>query len=126
MTVTVTLSDSISERLLKYARKSGLPLDALVEKLVDDALPIADESDSLTQNELPSFGDILAEVRAIPPNPSSVTPATKTVDELVATLEADPPSDELMTFEEMWPLWQTFEEKLKEADEDDALRDRLG
>jgi len=115
MTVTVILSDDISERLLKYARKSDLPLDAFVEKLLEDALPATpiDEPDLITKNDESSFSDILSQIQAIPPNPNTITPATKTVDELLATIEADPPSDELLTFEEMWPLWQKFEQELK-------------
>jgi len=122
MALTITLSDDIAKRLLKYARRSNLPLDVFVEKLVDDALPVteADEPELSNQDEVPSFDDILAQVRAIPPNPSSITPATKTVDELVATLEAEPPSDDLMTFEELWPLWNAFEGELKKEDADDT------
>jgi len=95
------------KRLLEYACKSDLPLDALVEKLLEDALPITpiDEPDSLAQDELPSFSDIFSQIQSIPPNPSLITPATKIVDELLATIEADPPSDELLIFEELWPLW---------------------
>lgn len=128
MALTVTLSDDIAKRLLEYARKSNLTLDAFIEKLVDDALPVAkvDEPALPTQNDVPSFTEVLEQVRAIPPNPSSITPATKTVDELVATLKAEPPSEDLMTFDELWPLWNAFEEELKKEDADDALRDRLG
>lgn len=138
MAVTVTLSDDVSKRLLFYARKSHLSVDTIADKLLGDALP-SPEVDMLESREsemngintihdndaLPSFDEILVQIKAIPPSRTTIKPATKTLKELVADLKANPPSEDLLTFEEMWSKWQSFEQELKAMDEADALRDRL-
>lgn len=130
MAVTVTLSEQLSERLQTHAAEVHLSLDALVERLLADTLPVY-ETNGFHLPEHPiteelddpdaSLARVIAKIKATPPNPAAIHPATKSVDELIADLQANPPSDELLTFEEMWPLWQTFEQELKAMDQADAI-----
>jgi hypothetical protein len=126
MTVTVTLSENIAERLQAHADEFHLSLDALVEKLLADALPVAETNGfhgPANDDDLPALEEVVTRIKATPPNPDAIHPATKSVDELIADLQANPPSDELLTFEEMWPHWQAFEQELKDMDQADAVRD---
>lgn len=125
MTVTVTLSARVSEHLQAHADKFHLSLDALVEKLLADALPVVEANGfhgPADDDDLSSLEEVVARIKATPPNPDAIHPATKSVDELIADLQANPPSDELLTFEEMWPHWQAFEQELKDMDQADAVR----
>jgi hypothetical protein len=132
MTVTVTLSEKTAKRLQAHADEVHLSIDALVEELLMDALPVEEinglhtpDIDTREAVEDPdaALTRVVARIKATPPNPAAVHPATKSVDELIADLAANPPSDELLTFAEMWPLWQAFEQELKAMDEADAIRD---
>ena len=134
MAVTVTLSEQLSERLQTHADEVHLSLDALVERLLTDTLPvyetngfhlpehqITEDIDDPVADPAASLARVIAQIKATPPNPAAIHPPTKSVDELIADLQANPPSDELLTFEEMWPLWQTFEQELKAMDQADAI-----
>lgn len=126
MTVTVTLSENIAERLEAHAAEFHLSLDALVEKLLTDALPVVETNGvhaTADDDAIPSLEEVVAMIKATPPNPDAIHPATKTVAQLIAEFEANPPSDELLTFAEMWPQWQAFEQELKAMDQADAMRD---
>jgi hypothetical protein len=125
MTVTVTLSENIAERLEAHAAEFHVSLDALVEKLLTDALPVVETNGVHTaaDDDLSSLAEVVAMIKATPPNPDALHPATKSVDELIADLQTNPPPDELLTFAEMWPLWQAFEQELKAMDQADAMRD---
>lgn len=56
---------------------------------------------------------LIAEIKATPPNPNAVHPATKSGEQFRADLEANPPSPELFTFAEWQPLWAAFEAEEK-------------
>ena len=124
MTMTITLSESIAERLQAYANQFQLSADALAEKLLADALPVSKTNGFQlppADDDLSALEQVVAKIKAMPPNPAAIHPATKTVTELMADLEADPPSGELLTFAELWPQWQAFEQELKVMDEADAI-----
>lgn len=132
MTTNVKLSTPIAERLQTHANKIHLPLDALVERMITDSLPIYETNGFHRNEEDPSddvddpdtfLARIAAQIQETPPNPAAVHLATKSVHELVADLQANPPSNELLTFEEMWSQWQAFEQALKVMDEADAIRE---
>jgi predicted transcriptional regulator len=135
MAVTITISEQLSKRLQAHAQTFQLPLDALVEQLLADALPV-DETNGFEATDEPAPADqpagelddpdaelarIVAQIKATPPNPDAIERATKSAQEVMAELLANPPSDDLLTFEEFWPLWQAFEQELKEMDKADAI-----
>jgi hypothetical protein len=104
-----------------------MSLDALVEKLLTDALPVYEMNGIHAYSEDDasdtSLARIIARVKAMPPNPDAIERATKSADDLAADLQINPPSGELLTFEEIWPLWQAFEQELKAFEQADAIRD---
>ena|GEM_PF-1424584 len=119
MTVTVTLSENIAERLQAQAAEFHLSLDALVEKLLADALPVYETNGfhaPADDDDLPSLEEVVAMIKATPPNPDAIHPATKTVAQLIAELEANPPKKSDITPEEWDRLWAEFEQELKVAD----------
>ena len=124
MSLTVTLSENIAERLQAHADEFHLPLDALVEKLLVDALAVVEVNGfhAPTYNDdLSSLEEIVAMIKATPPNPNAIHPATKTAAELMAELEANPPEKSDITPEEWDRLWAGFEQGLKAADRADDI-----
>lgn len=136
MALTITLSEALSERLQAHAAETHSSPDSLVEALLTDALPPV-KTNGMTANGTqlaqdaddeshPTLAEVVAMIKATPPNPDAIHPATKTAAQLIAELEANPPSDELLTFEEMWPHWQGFEQELKAMDQADAISEGRG
>lgn len=124
MTMTVTLSENIAERLQAHADKFHLSLDALVEKLLADALPVAETNGvhaPADDDDLPSLEEVVAMIKATPPNLAAFHPATKTVAQLMAELEANPSEESDITPEEWDRLWAKFEQGLKAADRADDI-----
>lgn len=124
MTVTVTLSEAIAERLQAQADEFHLSLDALVEKLLADALPVVETNGfhaPADDDALLSLEEVVAMIKATPPNPDAIHPATKTVAELMAELAANPPEKSDITPEEWDRLWAEFEQELKAADRADDI-----
>ena len=127
MTITVTLSTPIGERLQTQADKIDLPLDDLVERMLATSLPAYETNgfhaayDEPIDDDFPTLEEIVAMIKATPPNPNAVHLPTKTAAELIAELEADPPEASDITPDEWDRLWAAFEAELKAADYADAL-----
>ena len=127
MTTSVKLSAPVAERLQTQAAKVHLPLDTLVERMLIDSLPVYETNgfhataDQLADDDSPTLEEIVAMIKATPPNPNAIHPATKTAAELIAELEADPPEASDITPDEWDRLWAAFEAELKAADYADAL-----
>lgn len=120
MAITITLSGAIAERLQAYATESSLSLDLLVEKLLANALPIVETngvySSDDEDDDHPTLEEVVAMIKATPPNPNAIHPPTKTAAQLMAELEANPPEDSDISPEEWDRLWAKFEAELKAAD----------
>ena len=127
MTTSVKLSASVAERLQTQAAKVHLPLDTLVERMLIDSLPVYETNgfhataDQLADDDSLTLEEIVAMIKATPPNPNAIHPATKTAAELIAELEADPPEASDITPDEWDRLWAAFEAELKAADYAAAL-----
>ncbi len=127
MTTSVKLSAPVAERLQTQAAKVHLPLDTLVERMLIDSLPVYETNgfhataDQLADDDSLTLEEIVAMIKATPPNPNAIHPATKTAAELIAELEADPPEASDITPDEWDRLWAAFEAELKAADYADAL-----
>lgn len=127
MTTSVKLSAPVAERLQTQADKVHQPLDALVEQMLIDSLPVYETNgfhattDAPVDDDFPTLEEIVAMIKATPPNPNAVHLPTKTAAELIAELEADPPEPSDITPAEWDRLWAAFEAELKAADYADAL-----
>lgn len=130
MTITVALSAELSAQLQAYAQQLHLAPEIVVEQVLMSALP-AQEANGVHGPDTPEIAPtdpadtelaaVIAQIKATPPNPVALQPAQKSVDELMADLQANPPSNELLTFAELWPLWEKFEQELKAADAVDII-----
>lgn len=127
MTTSVKLSAPVAERLQTQADKVHLPLDALVERMLIDSLPVYETNGfhatagQLADDNSLILEEIVAMIKATPPNSNAIHPPTKTVAELMAELEANPPEPSDITPDEWDRLWVAFEAELKAADYADAL-----
>lgn len=128
MALTVTLSDSLSERLKEQAARSHVPVDVLAEELINNALLA---SDSHRHNDLErqdsialanakingSLAEAIARAKGVPPSANTIERATKSVDTLLEELRTSPIAPDLLTFEELWPLWEAFEQEMDALDQ---------
>ena len=116
----------------------GAEVEALIEENVlhvarpDSVLPVngavhppevSNETDQADEEELFSLEETVARIKALPPNPNAIEHATKTVDELVADLAANPPSADLLTFAQFYPRWVQLEAELKAMEAADDIRE---
>lgn len=130
MTVTVTLSENMAERLQAHADKFHWSLDRLVEKLLTDALPVYETngfhttSDSTADDYATgdvddpdaSLARVIAQIKAKPPNPDAIERGDKVGDmAYIQSLLDNPPTDTL-TLAEWEAYWPAFEQELKELD----------
>lgn len=94
---------SASERL--FLAKALL--DSLI---VDEAETIEEQSDP--DEQLPTLEEVVAQIKATPPNPQQIQRATKTVDEVLADWQETPPAEPRLTTEE--DEWLTSEEIVRQ------------
>jgi hypothetical protein len=125
MEITLTLPESMVERLERQAEQLNVSVDDLAWNLFSNGLP----GDSLAtlhpagadQPARPSLAEVVARIQAIPPNPDAVIPATTTIDQVVAYWAANPPVEDDLAPEEWDRLWAAFEQELKVIDRADGL-----
>lgn len=73
-----------------------------------------------------SVEEVVALIQTTPPNPRTLVRPTKTVEQLMADLEADSHPEPIITPSEWDLMWAKFEQELKENDrQDDIIEGRL-
>ena len=117
-TTTITVPKSISTLLEQKAARLQISVEALTAKLLSEAL--ADEASELSEVKIdenfPTLAEIVAGIKALPPNPKSIQRAERAHDlAYIDWLLANPPTDTL-PFEEWNRLWTAFEQELKAVD----------
>jgi hypothetical protein len=85
MSVTITLPDEIAQSLQAKAKAQQVSLDTLVTNLLTDALDAEAEDDELEA--------LVARIKATPPNPASIRPATGSLIEALKNAPEDPDFD---------------------------------
>lgn len=130
MEITLVLPETMVERLERQAGKFNISLDDMAWKLLNDALvkesAITTYPANRDKDDLPSLEEVVARIKATPPNPAAVVPATKTIEEVVAYWDANPPDESDISPEEWDRLWAAFEQELKAIDRaDDIAEGRL-
>ena len=125
MAVTVTLSEQLSERLQTHADEVHLSLDALVERLLADTLPVY-KSNGFHLPEHPiteelddpdaSLARVIAQIKATPPNPAAIEQGDKVGDMTYLQYLLDNPPTDTLTVEEWEQYWPAFEQEMKELD----------
>lgn len=86
MPTTIILPDELTVRLQAKAESQHQPLDELVATMLTDVL---DEE----EDDWPSLDEIVARIKATPPDPASIHPATQSLAELLAASPRDPAFD---------------------------------
>ena len=124
MAMTITLSESIAERLQAHANQFQLSADALAEKLLADALPVSKTNGFQlppADDDLSSLEEVIAKIKAIPPNPAAIELGAKVGDmAYIQSLLDNPPTDTL-TVAEWEEHWSAFEQELKALDRAQAI-----
>lgn len=116
MTVVIELSKAIEILLEERAAELHIPTDQLAARLFNDALlkevttPIPAERKSF-----PTLEEIVASIKALP-TAKNFHPATKSVTQVLADLEANPVAEPDITPEEWDRLWAEFEQQQKALD----------
>ena len=94
MTITITLSDKLARDLQYRAEEKKISVDDLVADLLFEAL--ANESE-----EYPSLEAVVDRIRAMPPNPASIRPASGSLAEALQNAPDDPDFD-LESWSQQW------------------------
>ena|SRR5687768_17312880 len=102
MTITITLSDELARDLQYRAEEKKISVDDLVADLLFEAL--ANESE-----EYPTLEEVVARIKATPPNLANIHPATESLADLLRDGPEDPDFDL-----EMWTRdWARVEAEMK-------------
>ncbi len=110
MPVTIALPDDLTQRLQTEAANRQLSLD----ELVVDVLVNAFEHE---QDDVPTLDQVVAEIRAIGPNPASFHPATQSLADLLLNAPDDPSFD----LEKWNREWTMAEAEMKAITQANAL-----
>ena len=103
----------------------------LAKALLDSLVATTAEKVAATPMEpdehLPTLADVVAQIKATPPNPDQIQRATKTVDEVLASWVESPAEEPGLTTEEWEENWWTIRQTMKQRDErPDLLTDQVG
>ena len=111
MSLTITLPEPLTLALQTRAAQEHKSVVDLALKLLADAL---EEDD-----DFPTLEEIVAQIKATPPNPQMIHPAQGSLADALASLPKDPDFD-LVTWQQQW---EQFEAELKALDRADAQRE---
>jgi hypothetical protein len=102
MLVTIALPDDLTQRLQTEADNRQLSLDELVIDVLVNALEYEQDDD-------PTLDQVVAEIKAMEPNPASFHPATQSLADLLINAPDDPSFD----LEEWNREWAAAEAEMK-------------
>lgn len=72
------------------------------------------------------LAQVVAQIKATPPNPSQIQRATKTVDEVLATWEESPTAEPRLTLEEWEQNWWAIRQEIQQRDQQpDSFTDQF-
>lgn len=115
MTITITLSDKLARDLQYRAEEKKISVDELVADLLSEAL--ANESE-----EYPTLEEVVARIKATPPNPANIHPATESLADLLRGAPEDPDFDL-----EAWTRdWARVEAEMKAIDRANDIAEGRG
>lgn len=111
MPITITLPAELEENLQAKAEAQQRPLDELIVDILASAVEAeADE-------EWPSLEEVVAEIKALPPNPAAIRPATASLADLLENAPEDPDFD----LETWTQQWNAIEAEMKARDRADDI-----
>ena len=105
MQITLTLPESIIFQLQRQAAQLDVSVDDLALKLfskaLNDDLVEATSPAGHYDDGLPSLEEVVAIIKATPPNPDAIIHPTKTIEEVLAHWEAIAPDESDITPDDM-------------------------
>jgi hypothetical protein len=115
MATMIPVPDELTRKLRAKANERQIPLNDLVVDILADAVE-GDGGESLTLEE------VVAQIRATPPNPANFQPATESLADWLARTPADPSFDA-----EAWNReWAYVESEMKAVDQADDVAEGRG
>lgn len=88
MTITITLPDDLATKLKSRADSQHLPLADVAINILMTALEGEAELD-----DFPTPEEVVAQIKATPPNPANIHPATESLADLLLNAPEDPDFD---------------------------------
>lgn len=123
MQITLTVPEPIATRLEEQASQLNVSMGDLMLKICADrlaAVPNNKEGERPEQNGKPSLDAALDElvmrIRATPPNPASIIPASLSFDEVERLWRANAAQGSDISPAEWDRLWAEFEQEQKQLD----------
>ena len=92
-------------------------LDTLVAADIQPVTALPTESDDPS----PTLAEVVAQIKATPPNPSQIQRATKTVDEVLAGWEESPTAEPPLTTAEWEQNWWAIRQEMQQRDQQPKL-----
>ncbi len=114
MSTVITLPDNLVQILQSGADQRQLSLTEFVLKILDNAAQKPELEESF-----PLLEEIVAEIKATPPDPTAYHPAQASLAEALAALPDDPDFD----LEKWQREWAKVEFEMKTIELADAIRD---
>ncbi len=114
MTLLIHVSQELETRLKREASARALSPEAYALALLDNAL---------LEHTTPTPEEVVAKIKAIPPNPQSIHPATASVAEVLRDM---PPEPTDFDFEQWRREWETAEAELKRITREDDIAEGRG
>jgi plasmid stability protein len=104
MTVTLTLPDELATRLKFRAKEHAISPEKLALNILTAALEVEAEPD-----DYPTLEEVVAQIKATPPNPAAIHPATASLADLLENAPHDPDFD----LESWTKQWAAVEAEMK-------------
>ncbi len=89
----------------------------LLDRLVADEIQTVAAPSVQPDEQSPTLAEVVAQIKATPPNPQQIQRATKTVDEVLAAWEESPLEDPHLTTEEWEQNWWAIRQEMQQRDE---------
>jgi predicted CopG family antitoxin len=109
VSVTITIPDDLAGRLEAMARVQNQSVDDLILSLLKE---------SASEEAFPTLEEVVARIKATPPNPNNLRPA---VGSLADYLARPVPPDPDFNLEEWQRQWDAVEAEMKAAERADEI-----
>lgn len=103
MTISIQLSDTLEKKLRRAARQQRLSPEKLAAQILEEALVVEIS---------PNLEEVIAKIKALPPNPNAIRPAVGSLKEALESAPEDPN----FNLEEWQMQWAAVEEEMKAMD----------
>lgn len=127
MQVTLTLPEPIATRLEEQATQLNVPLGDLMLKIFADRLAAAPDEkqeehpgqNGTLSREHETIDEVVMRIRATPPNPANIIPASLSFEEVERLWRANAAQGSDISPTEWDRLWAEFEQEQKRLDQAD-------